>query len=380
MSLSFEERDQLRAEASRLLERLSSSDDVRRLLDDPKGFGEELWSQMTGLGWLGIHVPEPFGAGADFSDFAVILTEMGRHLAQSPILGTGVLGASALATCDNEDLRQEFLGGMVDGTMGSSVALASAAGSYDANDLSVLIENVGDKVRLQGATAFVPDAGAADVLFVAGRNQRGEVVFTAVDPRQHGVTVTPTPTVDATRRLSRIDLDGVEVSRSKVLCESAASSASMFTRLTQLGALAVCCDALGAADEVLRRTAAYASARHQFGRPIGSFQAVKHHCANMAVNVVASRAAVEAACALVDDPTADLARAIAVVKSYAAQACSEACGLAIQVHGGIGFTWESDVHPFFKRAKLDEMLFGSPRFHRRRLADLVFAGSERSIA
>jgi alkylation response protein AidB-like acyl-CoA dehydrogenase len=380
MSLSFEERDQLREEARRLLARYSTSDDVRSRLEDPLGFDEELWRQMVGLGWLGIYVPEPFGAGADFSDLAVILTEMGRHLAQSPLLGAGVLGAIAIATCDNEEIRQEFLGGTVEGTVRSSVALASATGSYEASNISVEVEDVGDSLRLQGVTAFVPDAEVADVLFVAALDERSEIVFVAVDPRQRGVVTTPMPTVDATRRLSRIDFDSVIVPKSRRMCELSATNASMFSRLRHVGALAVCCDALGAADEMLRRTAEYASVRHQFGRPIGSFQAVKHHCANMAVNVVASRASIETACTLVDDPAADLSRAIAIVKSYAAQACAEACGLAIQVHGGIGFTWESDVHLFFKRAKLDELLFGSPRFYRRRLADLIFVGGERSTA
>src|ERR1700722_11438811 len=219
MSLSFEEREKLREEARRLLARYSTSDDVRSRLEDPLGFDEELWRQMVGLGWLGIHVPEPFGAGAEFSDLAVILTEMGRHLAQSPLLGTGVLGAIALATCDNEEIRQEFLGGTVEGTVRSSVALASATGSYEASNISVEIEDVGDSLRLQGVTAFVPDAEVADAIFVAALDERSEIVFVAVDPRQRGVVTTPMPTVDATRRLSRIDFDSVIVSKSRRLCE-----------------------------------------------------------------------------------------------------------------------------------------------------------------
>lgn len=372
MSLTIDERSQLRDAARRFLDHSSTSEVVRGHLIDPVGFDEGVWSQMADLGWLGIHLPEPYGSGATIGDLEVILIEMGRRLAQSPILGSTVLGASTVAMSDNAALRDELLDALAVGTSRAAVASASRTGSYDVRDISVSAESAGSLVRLNGVAGFVPDAHVANVLFVGALDSHGEPIFIVVDADSDGVTITPTPTVDATRRLFEVRFDSVESATSRMVCEPGTASALLLDHVNRLGAFAVCCDALGVAEEMLQRTAQYASDRTQFGRAIGSFQAVKHHCANMAVSVAASRASVDATCPVFGDPDADPARAVAVLKSYVSQACSQVCGIAIQVHGGIGFTWENDAHLYFKRAKLDEMLFGSPRWHRRRLAESIF--------
>jgi alkylation response protein AidB-like acyl-CoA dehydrogenase len=372
MSLTLDERSQLRDAAQHLLDHSSSSEVVRNHLDDPVGFDEGLWSQMAELGWLGIHVPEPYGGGATIGDLAVILIEMGRRLAQSPILGSTVLGASVVAMSDNLALKDELLNTLASGTSRAAVAATSRSGSYGVREISVSAAYAGSALRLNGVAGFVADAHVANVLFVGALDSHGEPLIVVVDPESDGVSITRTPTVDATRRLFQVRFDAVQLATPRLVCEPGAASARLLDHITQLGAFAVCCDALGVAEEMLQRTAEYASNRRQFGRAIGSFQAVKHHCADMAVSVVASRASIDATCAAFDDPDADSARAVAVLKSYVSQACSRACGIAIQVHGGIGFTWENDAHLYFKRAKLDEMLFGSPRWHRGYLANAIF--------
>jgi alkylation response protein AidB-like acyl-CoA dehydrogenase len=368
MRLSPEEGEQLRASARHLLVRASSPEAVRGRLGDPVGFDEDLWAQMAELGWLGIHLPEPYGDGGSVADLAIVLHELGRQLTASPMLSSAVVGAGALVLGDNPGLKQELLPGLADGTLRATVASASPAGSYDGSEISVRARRAGHAVRLSGAAGFVPDAHVADVVVAAARTDEGELLLVAVPTALPGFDVTPTPTVDATRRLALVELGGVEVTEAQLLCDPGARSEAILDRINALGAISSACDAVGVAERMMERTATYAGDRVQFGRPIGSFQAVKHHCANMAIDVVASRAAVDAAVVALEDPSEDPSTTAAVVKSYVGPACSRVCGIAVQVHGGIGFTWENDAHLYLKRAMLDEFLFGSPKWHRRRLA------------
>ena len=184
------------------------------------------------------------------------------------------------------------------------------------------------------------------------------------------------PTVDATRRLFTVSFADVVVGDDRMLCEPGAAAEVFLTRMLAVGTIAAACDATGAAEHVLERAAEYAKERNQFGKPIGTFQAVKHHCANMAIGVQASRAAVAAAAETLDDDPTEWPTSAAVTSSYVGPACSEVCALGLRVHGGIGFTWEHDSHLYLKRAKLDEVLFGTPSWHRRRLARTLVDASK----
>ena len=225
---------------------------------------------------------------------------------------------------------------------------------------------------LRGVSGFVLDADLADLLVVAARNSEGDpavVMVETSDPRLHRDRI---PTVDRTRRLFSVTFDGVVVPTDSQLCTPGTAAATLHDEVLALGVISAAADATGVAERALEATVAYAGERLQFGKPIGSFQAVKHHCANMAINVEASRAATAAAAARLDDDSAGKNAAAAITASYVGPACSEVCALAMRVHGGIGFTWEHDTHLQMKRAKLDEVLFGRPSWHRRRLADAVF--------
>jgi alkylation response protein AidB-like acyl-CoA dehydrogenase len=379
VQLSVDERDELRISVRRLLEQASSSEAVRARLDDPVGFDAELWGQMVELGWLAIHVPEEHGgAGAGYAELAIVLHELGRQITPSPFLATAVLGAGALVAAENEALRAELLPALVAGEQRASVAVTNEHGSCDVSQLSVLWEREGGGVRLRGTASFAPDVVGADALFVAARAAHGEVALVAVEPTAPGVAIDPMAMIDRTRRLARVTFDDVVVAEGQLLCDPGPRSQSVVERLVSLGAIVVACDATGVAERVMERTAEYAKERVQFGKPIGSFQAVKHHCANMLVAVEGSRAAVRDAIDALDDPGSDLPFAAAVASSYVGPAASGVCGLSVQVHGGIGFTWEHDAHLCLKRAKLDEAWFGTPAWHRRHLADTVFpAGTPR---
>jgi alkylation response protein AidB-like acyl-CoA dehydrogenase len=371
-ALSQQERDELRDAGRKLLVERSSSTHVRALLDDPLGFDRTLWAQMAELGWLAIHIPEVAGGmGASFADLAVILHELGRQVAMAPVLGSVVLGGSALMAAENDDLAVSLLPDIAGGERIVTVASANAGGSYEPSQLGVRWQPESGGVRLAGMARFVPDAHVADELIVAATDARGDVCVALIDARAAGVEVRPEATYDATRRLCSVQLD-VVVDDRRLLGEPG-RSADLHERLTAVGAVAVAVDALGAAERMMEISAAYARERIQFGRPIGSFQAVKHHCANMLVAVEASRALVLYAAELFDAPADELSLAAAAVSSFSIPACADACSLAVQVHGGIGFTWEHDAHLFLKRVKLDEALFGRPGWHRRRLGARVLA-------
>ena len=207
---------------------------------------------------------------------------------------------------------------------------------------------------------------------VAARHEDGTCATVLVDSSTPGVNVERVPTVDETRRLFTVTFDRVTVPAARLMCEPGADAERLLDQVLALGVVAAAGDATGAAERALEVTATYAKERMQFGKPIGSFQAVKHHCANMAMAVEASRAATRAAAEALDGDPTEWSTAAAITASHVGPACSEVCALELRVHGGIGFTWEHDTHMHLKRVKLDEVLFGTPSWHRRRLADAVF--------
>jgi alkylation response protein AidB-like acyl-CoA dehydrogenase len=368
-----EAREALRAAARSLLARASSRERVRELLDDPLGFDPKLWEQMADLGWLGLLVPEnDGGAGAGFGEVAVVLEELGRTLTPSPFTASAVLATSALVLAGNADQRSRWLAPLAAGDRIATVALTGPTGRYAADDVAVRASSEGGGWRLEGSAAFVPDAGVADVLVVRARTEDGEGLF-LVDQDARGVTVEPTPTVDHTRRLATVRFSAVGVDETERIGpdDAAPIAAMLFDRAV----IALALDAAGGAARILELTVEYVNQREQFGRPVGSFQAVKHKCADMLVWSQGATAAAEHAADVLDLDPDGSGEAAAVAGSYALDAFAHVAGDAMQAHGGIGFTWEHDCHLFLKRAKLDQQLFGDPAFHRDRLARLRLAGS-----
>jgi alkylation response protein AidB-like acyl-CoA dehydrogenase len=375
MSLSPEERYELRSSARALLARESSSERLRATIADLPGFDRGLWDQMVELGWTGMHVEvELGGAGAGYADLAIILHELGRGIVPSPFLGSAVLTIAALRLSEHRALADALLAPLAGGEALGAVAFASTRGSYEASLLTTEWERADAALRIRGSAGYVLDADVADVIVVAARGANDASALVAVDAATAGVRVERTPTVDPTRRLFTVSFDDVVVSDERLLCEPGARTAEVLGQILSIGVIAAACDATGVAERALERASDYAKDRVQFGKPIGSFQAVKHHCANMAIAVEASRAAVRAASEALDGDPRGWATTSAVTSSYVGPACAAACELALRVHGGIGFTWEHDSHLYLKRVKLDEVLFGTPSWHRRRLARTVIAG------
>jgi alkylation response protein AidB-like acyl-CoA dehydrogenase len=369
MSLTVEERDELRSTARSLLSREASSDRVRATVSEAPGFDRALWDQMVELGWTSIHVPlELGGAGGGYAELALVLHELGRAIVPSPFLASAVLATSALIVSDNIPLASALLGALVGGASLGAVALASVDGSYDMRRSTLQGEHAQGSVRLQGSAGFVLDADVADFLVVAAVGRDDRPVIMAVDRATPGVRVERAATVDATRRLFTIAFDDVVIADDRLLCEPGVPAEELYDRIVAVGVIAAACDATGVTEQALERAADYAKERVQFGKPIGSFQAVKHHCANIAIAVEASRAAVRGAVEALDGDPRSWSTTASVTSSYVGPACAEACALALRIYGGIGFTWEHESHLYLKRVKLDELLFGTPSWHRRRLA------------
>jgi alkylation response protein AidB-like acyl-CoA dehydrogenase len=315
------------------------------------------WSLLAEAGWLGLEAPEDAG-GADvtFAEVAVILEEMGRAAARTSYLGGAVLSVGTLIALQPTAAREGLLTEVVAGAVRTAVVLGG-----------IRLENN----RLTGRAAFVPDAECADRLLVVATDPGGTAVVVVAD----GLTVTPQPVLDETRRLAEVTADGVAVEE---FWRFDGDPAVEVRRLADRAAVAVACDSLGLADAMLAATVSYAKVRTQFGRPIGSFQAVKHACADMQVRVCVARqlvnAAVEALAPARDAPAASAAASMA--KSYACAAAVDVAGKAMQLHGGIGYTWDSGIHVYLKRALLNRSLFGSPAEHRGQLAKRYSEGAQ----
>jgi alkylation response protein AidB-like acyl-CoA dehydrogenase len=292
---------------------------------------------------------------------------MGRAAACGPYLGSVVLGIAALSLLEPGPGREELLRGVASGGVVVATALAGDAEDMSDAEVPFRIERSPQGPRLHGRAAFVPNAPEADLLLLPVLDLGGAPALVAAEPRAVGLGVAAQPLLDATRRFGLVTAEGVGVPEASVW-RFGGDPRACVRRLLDRAAVAVACDSLGLSTAMLDATVGYARVRHQFGRPIGSFQAVKHACADMLVQVSVARELVRAAAASVagDDPEAWAAASMA--KSYACAAAVDVVGKAMQLHGGIGYTWESGIHVYLKRAVLNRSLYGSPAAHRRRLA------------
>jgi alkylation response protein AidB-like acyl-CoA dehydrogenase len=326
------------------------------------------WGLLASSGWLGLEVDSALdGADATFAEVAVVAEEFGRAAASGPYLGSAVLGVGTLTALAPSAERDALLRAAVAGTQVPVAVLGDGAWATDGVPFW-LAKAPGGGLRVRGQAAFVPDAAQASTLLMLARAiEDGAPVIVAVDPREPGISVEPQPVVDESRRLAVVRADGAAVDAASIW-RFAGDPQTAVRRLLGRAAVAVACDSLGLSEAMLDATVSYAKVREQFGRPIGSFQAVKHACADMLVKVRVSRQLVTAAVMALASDEDDASAAAWMAKSYACEAAVEVAGAAMQLHGGIGYTWESGVHRYLKRAALNRALFGSPAAHRARLA------------
>ncbi len=364
-----DEQEQLRASARSFLARECPARRMREIVADAAGLAPELDRQIAQLGWTGLIVPEQFGgAGLGMLDMAVLLEECGYAALPGPFLFSAAIAAFALAAGGGEEINSRWLGPLAAGDAIGTVAIAEANDSLNPAELTTVARPAPSGAVLNGVKMFVPYAQAAQFIVVAARTGPGprEVALFVVDARAPGVKVRPLKSLDLTRRLAIVELDGVLVEPAARL----SGDAALFDRVLDAGAIAIAADAIGGTQRALDMAVEYAQVREQFGKPIGSFQAIKHAAAEIVADLEPTRALLWYAAYAFDALPREAARAAAMAKARAADVYSRAAGKAVLMHGGIGFTWEHDIHFWFKRARLDESLFGAPPFHRERVAAL----------
>lgn len=366
-----EEHEALRSTLRRFLADKAPSEAVRRSMESEEGHDPELGRRMAAqLGLHGIALPEEYGGfGGGPVELGIVLEELGRVLLPSPYFATVALAGQALTASGDNTAKARWLPGIADGSLTGTLALAEAGGSWRVEDVaaSATRDEKGDTGwRVSGTKMFVVDGHTADLLLVTARADTGPGLY-AVDGAATGVTRTRLEALDPTRRLARIDLDGAPAVR-----VGPAGDAKAYLRtVVDLVAVALAAEQVGGAQACLDAAVEYARIRVQFGRPIGSFQAIKHKCADMLLQVEAARSAAYRAMSVAAGEPDELPVSAALAAAYCADAFTHAAKENIQIHGGIGYTWEHDAHLYLKRAKSSEQLFGSPATHRARLADLV---------
>jgi alkylation response protein AidB-like acyl-CoA dehydrogenase len=364
-----QEQTMLRGLAREVLAAESSPREVRAQMADATGYSESLWKQLGETGLLGITIDEAHGGqGLGMIELALVLEEMGRAAYPGPFFATVVLATTAIVAGGDRAQLDAYLPGIAEGELKATLALMEDRLTSGPEGIGLRARSQGGEYVLSGVKRFVPFAHVADVILVAARTaessdpSHGITIF-ALDRGTEGLTIEPTEMIDQTNKSSTVTLDTVRVGRDTVVgqVDGGWKILEIVLRRAAAGAAAVM---LGAARKCMDMSVEYAKVREQFGQPIGSFQAIKHACADMLVEVENAHGATYYAAWALDAAAPDSGLAASVAKSYVGEAARKVCGSAIQVHGGIGFTWEYDLHLYFKQAKLLETLYGDAEHHR----------------
>jgi alkylation response protein AidB-like acyl-CoA dehydrogenase len=364
-----EEQEELRRSARRLLETASSTRGVRVAMATQRGYDVNLWRRLgEELGFTSLAIPEAYGgAGLGFVELAAVMEEMGRALLCAPFFATVCLGASAVLAGGTEEQKRELLPGIAAGRTTAALALAPPSGKWDAPGSGVTYTGAGAGYELSGTSSFVVDGHSAELVLVVARPAsapvEGDSSIFVVPAATPGLERRGLVTMDMTRKQAEVTLRRVHLPASALL-GAAGSGARTLARTLDLAKVALAAEQVGGAQRCLDMSVDYAKTRVQFGRPIGSFQAIKHKLADMFVEVESARSASYYAAWAAAHSEDELPSAAAMAKAFCSDAYFHVAAETIQIHGGVGFTWEHDAHLFFKRAKSSETLFGDAAFHR----------------
>jgi alkylation response protein AidB-like acyl-CoA dehydrogenase len=370
-----EDQQQLRASVRRFLNQHSSEADVRQLMDTDKGFDSLVWSRMANeLGLQGLVIPEKHGgSGASWVELGIVLEEMGRSLLCAPFFSTVVLAATTLLESGDARAMRE-LSGIADGSTIATLALTEESGLWEEHGIELPASKGDEGYVLNGRKSYVLDGLVADLFIVPARTPEGVTLF-VVGGDAPGLTRTPLKSLDLTRKLAAIDFTDVPAE----VLGAAGKGWGVLERALDLAAVGLAAEQVGVAQAALDMAVEYAKMRIQFGRAIGSFQAIKHKCADVLVEVESARSAAYYAMGVASQRTEELPAAASLAKAFCSDASVFATHENIQIHGGIGFTWELAAHLYYKRAKSMELYLGDPIYHRERLIRHIdAAGIERS--
>jgi alkylation response protein AidB-like acyl-CoA dehydrogenase len=352
----------------RFLEDKSPMTEVRRLMETTEGYDPAVWKQMgEQLGLQAIAIPEEYGGvGFGYVELTVVFEEMGAALLCAPYFSTVALATNALLSSGDESAKKDLLPGIAAGETIATLALTEDTGRWDLDGVTLAASATGGEWTLDGHKMFVIDGHTADLILVAGRTGKGVSLF-AVESAATGLTRTPLATMDQTRKQARLEFSGTPA---RLVGEEGGAGPAL-SRTLDLAAVALAAEQVGGGQRCLDMAVDYAKTRIQFGRPIGSFQAIKHKCADMLLEVESAKSAAYYAGWAAAEDSEELPVVASLAKSYCSEAYFHAAAENIQIHGGIGFTWEHDAHLYFKRAKSSELLLGDPSYHRELLAQRI---------
>ncbi|HKC49686.1 MAG TPA: acyl-CoA dehydrogenase family protein [Myxococcota bacterium] len=361
-----EEQDELRRLVRRFLEEKSPASEVRRLMETPEGYEPGVWKQLSQeLGLPGVHIPEKYGGqGLGFVELAIALEEMGRALLCAPYFASVALAANAILNAGTEAEKSALLPGIAAGETLATLAVAEPNGRWDAGGIELEARRGTGGWTLSGEKSFVVDGATAELIVVAARVAGSGLGLFHLRGGADGLARRPLVALDPTRKLARLTFKGA---RAESLGEAGGAAPALEKTLDQASAL-LANEMVGGAQKLLDMTVEYAKTRVQFGRPIGSFQAIKHKCADMLMALELARSSAYYAAACADGAPDELPAVASLAKAQGSDAYLELAAESIQIHGGLGFTWEQDVHLYFKRAKASEVLLGDPTYHRELLA------------
>ena len=379
MDIGFtEEQELLRDTARKFLDSECPTAFVRRMMASEAAVTPEFWTQLAENGWLGItYAEEDGGSALGLVDLVVLMEELGRAVMPGPYPATVLLGGGVIAAAGSPAQRAQWLPRIAAGGAKATLAWTEANARWDAAGIALPGREERGGFVLSGSKLFVPDAHQADVLVVAARTRDGSTMEDGVSlflvPRETpGVAVTVLPSVDETRKTCEVRLDNVALPGTALLGELHYGWPAL-SGVVDRAAVALAAEMCGTAQRVLDMTVEYAKLRVAFGKPIGTYQGVKHRCADMLVDIENAKSLTYYAAWAVDEGDAEAAMAVSMAKAAASDASRRVCAAGIQLHGGIGMTWEHDLQLYLKRAKADEVAFGDATWHRERIARLVGA-------
>ena len=374
MDFAFtEEQLELREMARAFLAEHSGSEQVRAAMETSEGYDAKVWQQLAQeLGWTAVAIPEEFGGlGLGQIELIALAEVMGEALLCSPFFATVCLAAAAIMQAGNDAEKQALLPGIAEGTTRAALAVTERNGRIGPDGIEALARRDGDGFLLSGSKHFVVDGHTADLIVLAARSEgsTGEagISLFSLPAETPGLSRTALPTMDATRRLAAIELEDVRVGAEALLGEEGAAWPSI-DRAHQLAAVALAAEQVGGAQRCLDMAVEYSKEREQYGRPIGSFQALKHKMANMMVATEAARSAVYYAACAAAERTDNLPAVSSMAKAVASDTYMRCAGDALQIFGGVGFTYEYDIQLYFKRARGGASLLGDSAYHRERVA------------
>ena len=379
MDIGFSEEQQLlRDTARKFLDAACTTKFVRERMSTPEAITPEFWSQIAEQGWLGINFSEEDGgSGLGLVDLVVLMEEMGRAVMPGPYLATALLGGAAIREAGSPAQRQEYLPAIAEGRHKATLAAIEPNVRWDASGVTMEARGSAAGFTLTGTKLFVPDAHLADIIVVAARTRDGSTMEDGVSlflvPKDAaGLGVSAMPSIDETRKLCEMRFDNIAVPQAALLGELHQCWPAL-ARVYDGASVALAAEMCGGAQRVLDMTVEYAKLRVTFGKPIGSYQGVKHKCADMLVEIENAKSLTYYAAWAVDEGAPDAPLAVSMAKAAASDASRKVSNAGIQLHGGIGMTWEHDLHLYMKRAKASEVAFGDATWHRERVASLMGA-------